>query len=73
MIKILRLIIRKPRIAIIDQGALKLKGRSPEKVLRTLEVLLPDTSFLVVLYTYENILHYDFAYVLSAGKVIQAA
>lgn len=69
-LKIANLLLRSPAIAIIDQKALDLELKSSEKVLKRLKAMMPDTSFLVIISSYRNILEYDIVYIMKKGHII---
>lgn len=71
MLKIVKLLLDKPALAILDQKSLDLETVSNSRMLQTLTDLLPETTFIVVVATFNNILDFDYGYLIKGGTIVQ--
>lgn len=71
LIQIVRACLRKPKVLLIDQKALNLKVFEFTEVFNTIRQVLPNTSILMIMYTFEDILVTDRCYVMENGQVAE--
>ena len=72
IIKILRLILRRPLVAYIDQNSLEIEDFSALEMFQKLKKYMPETTFVVILSNYKDICHFKRVLVLKNGKIIEA-
>ena len=72
IIKILRLILRRPVVAYIDQNALDIEDFTSLELFLKLKKFMPETTFVIILSNYKDICNFKKVYVLKSGKILES-
>jgi ABC-type bacteriocin/lantibiotic exporter with double-glycine peptidase domain len=70
LVAIVRMLLRRPEIAVIDEGMSFLDGLNQQRVLEVLRRRLAGTTVLWATHGYQHIADFDSVLVLSGGRVV---
>lgn len=72
VIKIVKAVLENPRVLLIDQKALEFKTIKFAKTFRTIEELLPKTTFIVNMSTFDDLLELNNIIYMKEGMIIES-
>lgn len=73
LIKIVKMILIKPQLVILEWSSLELESVSSQEVFSLLNIWLPSTTFVVLLPNLHDLLLFDKVVVFKNGEIIEEA